>query len=526
MAKFRKQIVAAGVYDIPLPGGGSRVELLTPTRLQHWAETGNRMLRAGFRIPAPWCHDPNALPFKMGNDGTLPNSLQNVGFWESLEVSANEQGVPALFGLVDVPGDAQDPNSPAGKIGNTIQDTSVYVRPNFRDSAGRNWSDALMHIALVTHPVEHGQPNFQPVPKSGIETPAIPGSPVHIQAGELALSMSHCRYQIDAHGDWHLAMAAPGSGLAANGPGTAGGSPVNATGARSSKGLTDTLGDESGDRRISSFQELLIRLREVAKIALPEDTTEETLVERLGVALMQKAASEEDEEKPGSTIKPPEGAREQTAPVVMSFKPEQVQAIVTAQVVNPTTGQPFTADELVQIGEVQMSQKPATPPAAPVPPAGNSTPDEILALVMSHPKVQELQQTTAFLARRVNEQALATVQSRINGLIAKGLPKTYVDTHITPLLTGFQMSFNPDGSQRKHPVEVILDGLEPAINLVAPARTSGVSALLTPSQLNSALSMSNPPGTEEPLPEHLRPSQVTDEKAAEVANEFLKNTSF
>jgi hypothetical protein len=75
-------------------------------------------------------------------------------------------------------------------------------------------------------------------------------------------------------------------------------------------------------------------------------------------------------------------------------------------------------------------------------------------------------------------------------------------------------------------VEVILDGLEPAINLVAPARTSGVSALLTPSQLNSALSMSNPPGTEEPLPEHLRPSQVTDEKAAEVANEFLKNTSF
>lgn len=174
MARFRKAIVRAGVYDIPREDGSVQSELITPERLEHWAQTGNSMQASGLRIPGPWAHDAAALPIRVGSDGTLTTSFHNAGFWERFQVSLDEEGVPTLYGEIDVPGDENDPNTPAGKVGKTVKETSIYVRPKFRDGSGQEWEDALMHVALVTHPIEKGQKNFEGI----------------------ALSMSHCTHPI------------------------------------------------------------------------------------------------------------------------------------------------------------------------------------------------------------------------------------------------------------------------------------------------------------------------------------------
>jgi hypothetical protein len=481
MAKFRKSIVTAGVYEIPSSDGKNRIELLTADRLKHWAETAKRMEQSGFRIPAPWNHDGAALPIQTGQDGTLRTSFENGGFWSDLQVKSNADGVATLYGTLDVPGDPQDHSSPAAKIGTTVRDTSIYVRPQFSDSKGQKWEDALMHIALVTHPVEQGQDNFEPSFSQKNE------------AG-VAISMSH-RLVLSRpenqppQKDVFMAIRDfQPSGASATIPGA----PDQIEGSGPNE-----------QQEINSFKELLLRLREIAKIALPEDTTVQNLVERLRVVLLQKEASEEaDEEEEGSTTQPPEGAKEQPAPVVMSFNAQQIDAIIAAKVVNPSTGKPFSKDELAKVGEPKPVE---------------TNPD----VVMSHPKVVELTNACNFFAKRLNDMTLGEIRSRVQGLVAKGkISKDYVEKKLAPLMEGFQMSYSPDGTRQPHQIEVVLDALEAANSLVGPAVSQGV---MNQQQAAAYLAMNF--SKEEPMPpDFLNGGVLNEEDASKVANEFLKNT--
>jgi hypothetical protein len=505
MAKFKKRIVLAGMYEIPQPDGSYRREFIDPERLEHWADTARTMLQRGFRIPAPWNHDGAALPVQVGVDGTLSSALDNGGWWTGFTVEEELDGTPALYGVLEIPGEIADPHSLASKIGQTIKDTSVYVRPEFRDSSGQAWTDALMHVALVTHPIEHNQPNFTPLDTAtGQRSATDPGL---LPAGSLALCMNYCRYPV------RMALPAATGSVSSRKTGGAGGPGMPGTPGKgkspaassADKSLQSSLGQEGGDAQINSFQELLLRLREVAKIALPEDTSPENLIERLRVALLQKAASEEEEDQ-GSITTPPEGATEQPAPVLMSFNPKQIASILASKVVNPDTGQPFTEAELKAVGSTP-APAPVTPPA-----------DEV---VMSHPRYQELEKSAGFLAARLNEQALAGLRTRIKGLISgpkAKITQEYAQKHLEPHLAGFKMSFNADGTVRPHQVEVILDALEAVPTVLGPSRLlpgTAMSLPAAPQGVGAAV---------EPLPPGFEGSQVSEQQAAEIANEFLKNT--
>lgn len=156
MARFEKAILSAGQYKV-----NGAVYDITPERLRHWADTAMRMIQSGLRIPAPWRHDEHSVPLKMGNDGTLSSSKENGGFWERFWVE-EKNGTAVLYGELEAPGEITDYDSPAGRIGKTVKETSIYVRPEFEDGSGTRWKDAILHVALVTHPVEKGQLNFVP----------------------------------------------------------------------------------------------------------------------------------------------------------------------------------------------------------------------------------------------------------------------------------------------------------------------------------------------------------------------------
>lgn len=299
MAKFKKEIVKAGVYNVATVGGGRRFDALPPERLVHWANTYRKMKSTGtgYRIPAPWNHDLNAKPVALAR-GKAPRSDNNAGFWDDFWVEPNEEGVPTLYGYLDSPGDPNDPNTPAGKVGTLVKETSIYAEPVFEDGKGNKFEDVLFHVALVTHPIEPGQKNFELVNENG----------------GVAIAMSHFAYAL---GDRSSLMANEAFELPASHETEEDSDPEDADPSKI-KNASD-----------SNIKVLLDALRSVG-IDLPDDTNDENLKERLLVAVRQHQAcqkNDDDDEEYGEKAgnkhkgdlnKPPKGAVEDAAGTIMS----------------------------------------------------------------------------------------------------------------------------------------------------------------------------------------------------------------
>jgi hypothetical protein len=283
MKTFVKKIVRSNKYTIP--GKTPRVEEVSPQRINSWANTANKMIQAGLKIPAPINHDFQSLPVTVGPDG-LSDAAKNSGFWTKF-FTKQENGHTALYGHLEVP------DALSEKVGQTITETSIYVRPTFTDGLGREWKDAPMHVALVNNPIEPDQSNFQPV-----------------EQGSLALSMSMEQPPAEDIGDPKATSTLP----------------------------SDPQTVEQNQNQTCNISELLAQLREVAGIDLLEDTLPDNLAERLLAALRQKRLSElEDEESEGTTRQPPNNSREPSRPIIMSntpttpnLTPEQVNELVMA----------------------------------------------------------------------------------------------------------------------------------------------------------------------------------------------------
>lgn len=158
--KFTKEIVGPGKYRATDPATGKRKdEVVTATRIKNWVDTFKRMKDAGIQIPAPFKHDLTLAGLNpdqvkaLADDEKAKGSLRNGGFWE--ELFTNDQG--KLCGIIDVP------DSLADTVGKTVKECSLLALPEYEDGSGNKWSDPILHVALVTHPVVTGQENFQPL---------------------------------------------------------------------------------------------------------------------------------------------------------------------------------------------------------------------------------------------------------------------------------------------------------------------------------------------------------------------------
>lgn len=255
MAKFRKQIVKPGKYSASNPAGGNeKVEAAVPqSRLAKWVDNATKMIAKGIKIPAPWKHDPKAVPGSSSKD--------NAGFWDKFWQDENDG---SIWGIVDVPLAAD-----AEKVGNTVKETSVLVKPTFTDGTGYEWDESMLHVALVTHPIEAGQENFVPV------------------ENELAIAMSSF---ISPDATFQMAES------------------VETT--------TNTSVPSENISNGASGATVKQALEALAKIGLklPDDTTNENLIERIVIASTALSENNEDE----NLDNPPPGANEQPSPVAMS----------------------------------------------------------------------------------------------------------------------------------------------------------------------------------------------------------------
>lgn len=184
--EYAKQILAPRTFHVPARDGSGRKVPVTFTkeRIAKFVATHKAMTEAAdpLSIPAPWLHDfsANGLPLLQKNKG----SRDNAGFWKRLEQRADG----TLWGILEsdlsdraISLEAKadtttDPTEAARlrdtakqlrleeeKIGTTVQHVSPFIRDKYIDGLGREWTDVVAHVALVTKPVQPGQSNFQQV---------------------------------------------------------------------------------------------------------------------------------------------------------------------------------------------------------------------------------------------------------------------------------------------------------------------------------------------------------------------------
>jgi hypothetical protein len=162
MPLLTKQILPANTYKVR--SNGNRVtKKFDEPYLRKIAETTNKMIQAGLKIPAPFDHHKDAKPLtdKEIEENKSSSSFNNAGYWKVFWVAPDTKGVPTLYGQADIAGNIEDTNSPAYKAMNTAKEVSISLANNFEDGLARTWTDGLVHVALVTHAVVPDQEPFQ-----------------------------------------------------------------------------------------------------------------------------------------------------------------------------------------------------------------------------------------------------------------------------------------------------------------------------------------------------------------------------
>ena len=259
--KFTKEILTEGLYVTGDGKGGRQVSFIPQKRIAHWAAQHAEMVKAGLKVPAPELHSEGENPNKYQ---TEVGSKSNYGFWEQLSVGQKEEDgvmLTTLNGVIDVP--VEDD---AKKIGNSVQETSIYAKDKFVDGTGRVWEDVLVHIAPCTKPIEPGQKNFEPVAEGDLS---------------IAMSMSH-----------RIAMNDMGA-----------------------------VGEMLNSDQVAS-NDLQSMLASVAGLSIPKGVTLDQLEQALMAALRQKQLSEQNGDG-GSVTKPPKDSIVSQVPVVMSTNTNQ-----------------------------------------------------------------------------------------------------------------------------------------------------------------------------------------------------------
>lgn len=165
MPLLKKEILPEDRYAAT-SRNGRVVRMFDSAYQDRLVDTANRMLANGLRIPAPFAHAKSAVPQTdiEINQGTPASPYNNAGYWSFFVKEPNEQNKPTLYGYIDLPGSDTDTNSPYYKAKNTAKEVSMSIQDSYVDGLGRVWKDAIMHVALVNHPVVPNQKEFEDVP--------------------------------------------------------------------------------------------------------------------------------------------------------------------------------------------------------------------------------------------------------------------------------------------------------------------------------------------------------------------------
>jgi hypothetical protein len=150
---FWKDMIHAGNYLHP---AGNLSLAVDRQRLGNWADVGQRMLAAGVAIPINCDHSDSARDV--------------VGYVQQFKLEDDR-----LLGLCQFIGDEAALTAARNLV-------SVGIDPDFTDGQGRQWGEAIVHLALTPVPVVPDQDQFV---QAGSDAEEEPGVALACTAGQL-----------------------------------------------------------------------------------------------------------------------------------------------------------------------------------------------------------------------------------------------------------------------------------------------------------------------------------------------------
>ena len=218
-------------------------------------------------------------------------------------------------------------------------------------------------------------------------------------------------------------------------------------------------------------------------VSLPSDTTDDNFMDRLYVAVTQKANGSDKD----SLRSKPKNSKVETYPIMMSLSPEQVEAILKAGIVDPTTEKPFDASAFQDDG--------------------------------TDPK--KLKESIVIMGNVLDKNFKERYHDRIKNLISSGrVSKEYAAASLDPMVENLKVSdaimmgIGKDGELPKNAVEVTLNALES----LPPAKPEGDAGNCGTSD---NLWMSNKPKNSETVPNPHDVAQLSDTDADELIKTIL-----
>jgi hypothetical protein len=334
-----KEVIRPGVYTYLDEETGLPAKFeATPQRIQHFHDTGKRMLAKGLSIPVPLEHQQAAKPLNAAEKAA--NLLKdNAGWVQSYSLKDG-----TLFAQLDIP----DPKI-AEKLPTTIKWTSPWIN-SFVDGDGEKWDGVISHLALTTRPrIAQQQPfpsiaaalaivNAMPVKKVFPKGLALSragflkdGKPAYPMAFSLMTGIKLAEDEMPfkkKEGKEKESKEKP-KGEKPEGEKPEGDKPI-LDNEMPFEPMVESIVDADGD---ISVYDVICDLLASEGYDVPEGTDKENFAERLYTVLMDKLKSKKDEGLLGDTMdkkpEPPTGA----PPIV----PEQPPLFMSLEDVNKIT---------------------------------------------------------------------------------------------------------------------------------------------------------------------------------------------
>lgn len=157
--QFAKTMLKVGTYHSP-----DGTVVVTPERLKHWERQVKAIQQVGYAIPSHFDHSDDEELLTPIDEKELrarqSRSAQfTVGKLADFKVSPDGQAAEIVLHTLD-------PKATEKVSQNAIY-VSPVIHPKWKDGAGNEYADALTSFDLVDWPVDHSQSSFTPLVRMG-----------------------------------------------------------------------------------------------------------------------------------------------------------------------------------------------------------------------------------------------------------------------------------------------------------------------------------------------------------------------
>jgi hypothetical protein len=307
--EFAKTMLKVGTYHSP-----DGVVEVTPDRLRHWERQVQAIQGVGYAIPSHFDHASDEELLTPISESELQakrtrSARNTVGKLKSFRVTPDGQAAEIVLHTLD-------PNATKSVASNAVY-ISPVIHPAWKDGAGNKYNDALTSFDLVDWPVDHSQSSFTPLIRMGQRVcPVIrmgASKPYFLESKKMTTSLNTAKNRSTTARKARF-KAALKAGIQVMGsdyvpddeddtkddmptdtaaPADSGDTPTPSD----DPSPTDTIGTDAA--QAPDLLDSVLNLLHEFGVSLPDDTTDESLINHLRVALtalLARDGSEDDTE--------------------------------------------------------------------------------------------------------------------------------------------------------------------------------------------------------------------------------------